>query len=97
MQTQITGHNMEVTPTLRKIVEKKLARLLNHHADLITNIHIKLSINKLSQDAEGQIAIPGNSIHASAQSEDMYKTIDLLMDKLTRQLNKHKEKQSERR
>ncbi|MCL5260734.1 MAG: HPF/RaiA family ribosome-associated protein [Gammaproteobacteria bacterium] len=35
---------------------------------------------------------PGSEVYASAQSEDMYKTVDLLIDKLVGQLDKHKGK-----
>ena len=91
MQIQITGHNIEVTPALRELTEKKLKRLKSH-VETITNIHITFNIDKINQVAEGQITLPGSVIHAKAKSDNMYHTIDTLIDKLMRQLDKYKEK-----
>ncbi len=94
MQTQFTGHNVEVTDALREFTEKKLQRLIKH-ADNITNIHIIFDIDNLTQIAEAKILVPGNTIHAKATSENMYNSIDALVDKCIRQLDKYKEKQRE--
>ena len=88
---QFSGHGVEVTQTLRDFVNKKFERIQKHF-DHITNIHVFFNLNKLLQVAEATIHLPGTEIYASAESEDMYKTIDLLMDKLMRQLDKHKGK-----
>lgn len=94
MQIQYTGHNFEVTNAIRDHVEKKIARLKTT-TDKITNIHVIMEVNKLRQIAEANIAVPGTTINAKAESEDMYKTIDLLVDKLNVQLTKYKEKLTE--
>jgi len=88
---QLSGHGVEITPTLHDYIYKKFDRL-QKHAHKITKIHIFLNVNKLSQEAEATVHIPGTEIYASAQSEDMYKTIDLLLNKVIRQLDKHKPK-----
>ncbi|MCL5260112.1 MAG: ribosome-associated translation inhibitor RaiA [Gammaproteobacteria bacterium] len=88
---QFSGRNIEITPILRDFVNSKFVRI-QKHADRITSIHVYCNVDKLSQIAEGKIHLPGTEIYASAQSEDMYKTIDLLVDKLVRQLDKHKGK-----
>ncbi|MDR1057170.1 MAG: ribosome-associated translation inhibitor RaiA [Coxiellaceae bacterium] len=86
---QLSGHGVEITPTLHDYIHKKFDRF-QKHAYKITKIHIFLSVNKLSQRAEATIHIPGAEVYASAESEDMYKTIDLLIAKVVRQLDKHK-------
>ena len=91
MQLQITGHGLEITPALRELTEKKLRRIQSHF-DHITNIHITFAVNKQTQIAEGNIQVPGTTINAQAESHDMYKSVDLLMEKLMTQLTKHKEK-----
>lgn len=88
---QLTGHRIEITQVLRDFIEKKFKRL-EKHADRITSIHVILDVNKLLQKAEAKIHIPGSEVYASAESEDMYKTIDALVDKVVRQLDKHKGK-----
>lgn len=88
---QISGHGVEVTSALNDFTNKKFERL-NKHADKITSVHVFFNLKKFLQLAEATVHIPGNEIYASAESEDMYKTIDLLVDKVVRQLDKHKGK-----
>jgi len=88
---KISGHGIEITPILHDFIIKKISRI-EKHSHQITNIHVFLSVNKLSQAAEATVHIPGSEVFASAESEDMYKTIDLLVDKIIRQLDKHKGK-----
>lgn len=95
-QIQYIGHNMEITQVLRDYIANKFKRL-NRHADIITSTHIVLTVNKLRQIAEAKLHIPGAEIYAQTESEDMYKSIDFLVDKLVRQLRKHKEKSAEYR
>jgi putative sigma-54 modulation protein len=90
---QFTGHNVEITETLRDFATNKLTRL-KRHADRITSLHVIFNVDKLLQKAEAKLHIPGNEIYASAESDDMYKAIDILVDKLIRQLEKHRGKVS---
>lgn len=49
-------------------------------------------MEKVQKIAEATVHLNGGELHATAEADDMYAAIDLLIDKLTRQLNKHKEK-----
>ncbi|CEK09678.1 ribosome hibernation-promoting factor, HPF/YfiA family [Legionella hackeliae] len=91
MQISFTGHNVEVTPALRTFTVEKFNKL-DRHFDKITSIHVVFDIEKLSQIAEATIQVVKGELHARAESEDMYAAIDALIDKLDRQLIKHKEK-----
>ena len=91
MQITVSGHHVEVTPPLREYVLSKMERL-QRHFDNITNTDVTLIVEKLVQKAEATIHVSGADIFATADSEDMYAAIDLLVDKLDRQLIKHKEK-----
>jgi putative sigma-54 modulation protein len=91
MQIQMTGQNTEITPAIRSYVEKKVKRI-NAMADRITHIHFTFHVEKVNQIAEANLNVPGLQIHATATSEDMYESIDKLVDKISRQLSKHKEK-----
>lgn len=88
---QITGHDVEITEALHDFTTKKFEKL-QKHSEHITSVHVFLTVDKLDQKAEATVHIPGHEVFAHANSEDMYKTIDLLMDKLIRQLDKHKGK-----
>jgi putative sigma-54 modulation protein len=96
MQLHFTGHHIEITPALRSFTEEKFERL-KRYMDRITNIHVTFEVAKLRQIAEASIHLHGGEIHAKSESEDMYSAIDLLIDKLDRQLKKRKEKEGDRR
>ncbi|MEZ8005366.1 MAG: ribosome hibernation-promoting factor, HPF/YfiA family [Pseudomonadales bacterium] len=91
MQINVSGHHIEVTDSLRQYVETKLERLERHY-DQITNVHVILRVEKQGQKAEATIRIQGGDIFAEAESDDLYAAIDMLVDKLDRQLIKQKEK-----
>lgn len=92
MQVNISGHQLVVTDALRDYVGEKLDRL-ERHFDKITNVQIIMEVEKLKQKIEATLHIAGGEVVANAEHEDMYAAIDLLADKLDRQLIKYKEKQ----
>lgn len=91
MQINVSGHHVDVTDSLRSYVETKLDKLERHY-DRITNMQVILSVEKQRQKAESTLRISGAELHAHAESEDLYTAIDMLADKLDRQLIKQKEK-----
>lgn len=91
MHINISGHHVELTDPIKNYVASKLTRLSKHH-DRITQTNVILSIEKLRQKAEASMHVSGKDFFANCESEDMYAAIDLLADKLDRQLLKHKEK-----
>ena len=93
MNLNITGHHIEVTPAIREYVTGKLDRVLRHF-DQVTSSHVILSVEKLQQKAEVTLHVKGKDIFADAIDGDLYAAIDLVADKLDRQVVKHKEKAS---
>lgn len=96
MQLNVTGHHVDVTPSMHDYVSQKLERL-ERHFDHVTNVHVILSVEKLRQKAEATLHISGGNLFADAQDEDMYAAIDAMVDKLDRQIKKHKEKMTDHR
>lgn len=94
MQINITGQQMAITPSLRDYVESKIQRL-ERHFDQITNVHVILSVEKERHKAEATISVTGGELFADTEQESMYAAIDDLVDKLDRQLKKHKEKKTD--
>lgn len=94
MQINISGHHLDLTDPIRSYVNEKIEKL-GRHNDHITNVQVILSVDKVRQIAEATISIPGGELFANAEDKDLYAAIDLLTDKLDRQLIKHKEKQSQ--
>jgi putative sigma-54 modulation protein len=91
MQLNISGHHVDITDALRSYVSEKLSKLERHY-DNMTNVHVVLSVEKLQNRAEATIHVAGGELFADADCDDMYAAIDALVDKLDRQLIKHKEK-----
>lgn len=91
MQLSISGHHLEVTDAIKDYVTSKIARL-ERHSDRITSTQVILSVDKLIQRAEATIQVTGGEVFANAEHDDLYAAIDALVDKLDRQIIKHKEK-----
>ena len=96
MNVTISGHHLEVTPSLREYVLTKLDRVTRHF-DQVVDITVLLSVEKQKekerrQKAEVNLHVKGKDIFVETAHEDLYAAIDQLMDKLDRQVLKHKDK-----
>ena len=91
MQINLTGHHVEITDSLRHYVDTKFSKL-ERHFDHISNVHVILNVEKLNQKAEATVHLSGAEVFASSENTDMYAAIDSMVDKLDRQVIKHKEK-----
>lgn len=91
MQIQLSGQHIEITAALREFVNEKLERLARHF-DHVGNVHVVLSVEKLRHKAEATVHLNGGTVFADIVADDMYAAIDGLVDKLDRQVKKHKEK-----
>lgn len=91
MQINLTGHHVDLTDSLRDYVETKLGKL-ERHFDQVVDVQVILSVEKLRQKAEATVHVSGTNLYADDTQEDMYVAIDGLIDKLDRQVKKHKEK-----
>jgi len=94
MQLSVTGHHVEVTTAMRNYVANKLEKV-ERHFDLVSDVHCILTVEKLRHKAEATVNLNGGKIYADATEEDMYAAIDGLVDKLDRQVRKHKEKRAD--
>lgn len=96
MNLTISGHHLDITPSLREYVLTKLDRVTRHF-DQVVDVTVLLSVEKLRekerrQKAEVTLHVKGKDIFIEQSSEDMYAAIDQLMDKLDRQVCRHKGK-----
>jgi len=91
MQLNLTGHHVEITPALRDYVRNKLDRIVRHF-DNVIDVHCILTVEKLRQKAEARLNVSGNTLYADSVEEDMYAAIDAMIDKLDRQVRRHKDK-----
>jgi putative sigma-54 modulation protein len=91
MQLNLTGHHVEITEPMRDYVQSKLGRI-ERHFDHVTVVHCILTVDKLRHQAEATVNVAGGQLFAEAVEENMYAAIDSMVDKLDRQIIKHKEK-----
>jgi putative sigma-54 modulation protein len=91
MQITITGKNMEITPAIKQYAEEKLVKM-HKYLESIFDAHVILSLQKYLHIAEITLHVNGITIRAEERSGDMYSSLDLVMDKIERQLRKYKEK-----
>ncbi len=91
MNLTISGHHLDVTPSIREYVMNKLERITRHF-DHVIDVAVILSVDKLRQKAEINVHVRGKDIHVEAIDADLYAAIDAMTDKLDRQVCKHKER-----
>jgi len=96
MNLTISGHHLDVSPALREYVRTKLDRVTRHF-DQVVDINVLLSVENLKekerrQRAEVTLHVKGRDIFVEQSHEDLYAAIDQLMDKLDRQVCRHKDK-----
>ncbi|MFD1953960.1 ribosome hibernation-promoting factor, HPF/YfiA family [Paenibacillus thailandensis] len=93
MKFNIRGQRLQVTEALRDYVERKLSRLAKYFDESEpSETIVTLSVTKGKHTVEVTIPLPGLMLRAEEKSEDMYASIDTVVDKLERQIRKHKTK-----
>lgn len=91
MNLTISGHHLEVTLAIRSYVSEKLGRI-ERHFDHVINVSVIMQVEKLVHKVDVTLHVRGHDFHARSEDGNMYAAIDLLVDKLDRQIVKHKEK-----
>jgi putative sigma-54 modulation protein len=91
MQFSVTARNVEITPALRAYAEEKLSRL-TRYLENIVSLHVVLSVNKHRQTAEVTLRVRDLTIRAEEEGNDLYSSIDLVAEKLERQILRYKER-----
>ena len=93
MRLMITGRHVAVTPALREYVETRMERLDRYGLKLGT-LQILLSLEKFHHVAEVVGVVQGRRLQAKTSTEEMYASIDEVVDKLGAQLRKLKERKT---
>ncbi len=97
MRITVKGRNIEITDAIRTYAEEKIGKVMNHY-DQIQSIDVVLNVIKnpsvsQSHTAEVICKFVSGSVQAEESAESMYASIDLVADKINRQVKKFKEKQ----
>ena len=98
MKLLIQGNNITVTDSIHDYVQQKLEKAVRHFQNITTKVDVHLSVARNSRindkhKAEVTVYANGTVIRAQEGSENLYASIDMVSDKIARQLRKYKEKQ----
>lgn len=101
MKLVIQGKNIEITDALHEYVTQKIEKAVNHYQNLTTEVDVHLSVARnprinSKQTAEVTIYVNGAVVRAEESSENLYASIDLVADKISRKLRKYKEKRRDK-
>jgi putative sigma-54 modulation protein len=102
MKVVIHGKNIEITDAIREYVHQKIEKAVNHFQNITNQVDVHLSVARnpriqSQQAAEVTIYANGNVIRAEESSENLYASIDLVADKISRQLRKYKERRNDKK
>jgi putative sigma-54 modulation protein len=102
MNLVIHGKNIEITDAIREYVHQKIEKAVNHFQSITNEVDVHLSVARNprinpKQAAEVTIYANGNVIRAEENSESLYASIDLVADKIARQLRKYKERRQNKK
>jgi putative sigma-54 modulation protein len=92
MQVNITFRNMFATDALRTHVQDKLSRVVDKYLDQVTEAHVTLSLERYLHQADVNLHAGHFHVRGKEKSEDMYASIDMAIDRIERQLKKHKDR-----
>ena len=97
MKLVIQGKNIEITEAINEYVHQKIEKAVSHFQNLTTEVDVHLSVARNprinpKQTAEVTIYANGTVVRAEESTENLYASIDLVADKIVRQLRKFKEK-----
>lgn len=95
MRTSIIGKNIELTPALKEMVEKKISKL-DKYFEPHVEARAKLTVQKNRHIFEVTIPFNGVILRGEEATDDMYKSIDIVEEKLERQIRKQKTKLARR-
>ena len=101
MQLHVKGKNLEVSDSIRRYAERRLAKL-DKHVHELTEIEVELAVERNPSVAENQVAeatvrLKGHTLRAREATRDMKASIDELVEKLGRQIRDDRDKRAGRR
>lgn len=95
MKVLVIAKNTTATPALKEMMEKKLSKI-KRYFNFDVEARVKFSVQKEKQRVEVTIPFNGIILRAEEETEDMYKSIDLVVNKLERRIRKQRTKLSKR-
>jgi putative sigma-54 modulation protein len=97
VRIQVRGHHTAVTDAMREHIEKRFNARLGRQVSDLAQLHVELMEEHRQQIAEATLQLKGATLRAREESGDLMHSIDLVADKLARQVKRHREKRRGRR
>ena len=91
MNLSVSGRHLEVIPALRSYVQAKLERVTRHF-DHVIDAHVVLTAHRQRKKAEVTLHLRGKDLHCESEETDLLAAINLLADKLDRQVLRYKDR-----
>lgn len=91
MQITITARNLEVTPAIADYVEKRLHKLKRYFHSIV-DVHVVVMLQRFQHICDITMNASGVTLHGQEKTDDLYVSIDKVVDKIERQLQKYKAK-----
>ncbi len=97
MRIQIRGHNTALTDGIRQHVEERFTTRIGKQVSDLAQLHVELLEEHRQQVAEATLQLKGVTLRAREESGDLMHSVDLVADKLARQVKRHRDKHRGRR
>ncbi|MCU0844286.1 MAG: ribosome-associated translation inhibitor RaiA [Spirochaetes bacterium] len=94
MNITITGRNFEVTSDVREYSEKRIKKIEKYFNQLI-EVLVVMNVQKLDHIVDILVNGDGVQFYAIQKAGDMYSSIDLIIDKMEKQISRYKDRQSD--
>ena len=91
MKLTVTGRNIEITDAINNHLDRKMEKTIQGLGEK-ADVHVALSVEKHRHFAEITVKTKGFTAHGNHETDDLYKAIDGALDKVEKQLRKHKER-----
>lgn len=96
MNITITARHFDLTPELKEHVENEISSLTRYFDNIIAS-DVILDVEKYRQSAEIKVKVYKETMTGKADTDDMYASLEMALDKIKRQLKKYKGKLKEKR
>ncbi len=94
MELTVTGRKLEITDSIRNLLNDKIKKTISDH-NIAADVLITLSVEKHRHFAEITFKTKGMALHSHEETKDLYSSIDKALEKMEKQLRKHRDKAKE--
>ena len=96
MKLTVTGRNIEITDAIKNHLDNKINKTF-YGMDESTGLHVSLHVEKYRHMAEITLKTKGFTAHADEETDDLYITMENVVEKIKKQLKKHKEREKDQK